>query len=194
VRTSYVECMMVCFNGNTLGQAGALVPLLAKKVEKAASQPTQPAVVTEGLAASCLLLKLALADASLDAKLASFWQVVLDMEHHVFLSEKFLSQCPPATLRLVAQLCGLLLDAKKTEDELLQPVHRALILCITSHDRAVRDFSKTLVKRSVQALGGSKLACYLLKEMDRFLDSYAPDKETDEDAKGEVRESNLYRL
>jgi hypothetical protein len=173
VRTAYVECMICCFNHNTLSQAGPLLPSLLKKVEKAGAQPTQLPTVVEGLAASCLLIKVALIDDSYDAKLGSFWSVVLDMEHQIFLSDKFLSQCPPSALLLVAKLCGQLLNAKKKSDEQMQPVHRALIFCATSHDQVVRESSKTLIKSVVQALGGSRLAGFMLVELTRYLDNCA---------------------
>lgn len=192
VRTAYVECMICCFNHNTLGQAETLIPTLLKKVEKAAAQPTQLPSVVEGLAASCLLIKVALLGDSSDPKLGSFWQVVLDMEHQIFLSDKFLSQCSPSALLLVAKLCGHLLNAKKKSDEQMQPVHRALIFCATCPDQGVREHSKTLIKSLVQALGGSRLAGFLLGELNRYLDvcdnspKETPQNESEDGGKGDI--------
>lgn len=192
VRTAYVECMICCFNHNTLAQTEALLPSLLKKVEKAAAQPSQLPTVIEGLAASCLLIKVALMDDSYDSKLGSFWSVVLDMEHQIFLSDKFLSQCSPSALLLVAKLCGQLLNAKKKSDEQMQPVHRALIFCATSHDQGVREHAKTLIKSVVQALGGSRLAGFLLGELTRYLDSHVVSpkeliqNESEDGSKGDI--------
>ncbi|XP_065343673.1 stalled ribosome sensor GCN1 isoform X1 [Cloeon dipterum] len=178
VRTAYIECMLVCFHGNTLGQAEELIGSLLKRVEKAAAQPTQPAVVTEGLAAACLVLKLAAADACLDSKLNSFWPLVYDMERQVFLSEKFLAQSSAATLVLVAQLCERLLSAHRAgEDDELRPVQHALLYCMTHQDAGVRHKSRVMVRRLVQSLGGVKLACRLLERFAAFLESLQSDGE-----------------
>lgn len=45
----------------------------------------------EGLSAACLLLKMATLD-SVDSKLAPLYNIILDMDKQVFISEKFLLQ------------------------------------------------------------------------------------------------------
>jgi len=47
--------------------------------------------VTEALYAACLLLKMASADIGADKKLDNLWNVVLDMDKQLFISEKFLT-------------------------------------------------------------------------------------------------------
>lgn len=47
--------------------------------------------MTEALCATCLLLKMASADIGADKKLDSLWNVVLDMDRQLFVSEKFLT-------------------------------------------------------------------------------------------------------
>lgn len=48
--------------GDTLAQAGELVPLLVQTVEKAAAQNSQHALLTEGVAAAVMLCRLSLLD------------------------------------------------------------------------------------------------------------------------------------
>lgn len=83
--------MATCFNGNTLPQATQIIQLLLKIVEKAASQPTQAPVVTEGLCATCLLLKLAAVQDEKDSQFGNLWNIVLDMEKQIFVGGKFLA-------------------------------------------------------------------------------------------------------
>ena len=62
VRTSYIRCMSASLHGESLTQGAELIPTLLKSVEKAVTQPTQTAIVAEGLAAATLLLRLASID------------------------------------------------------------------------------------------------------------------------------------
>lgn len=91
VRASYIQCMLACFDQNTITQASVLTPILLKSVEKAIAQPTQAVAVTEGLCAACMLLKILKVEGEKANNLQTFWNAVFDMEKQVFLSEKFLS-------------------------------------------------------------------------------------------------------
>lgn len=91
VRSSYIQCMLVCFNQTTVAQANVLTAILLKSVEKAVAQPTQAIAVTEGLCAACMLLKILRSEGEKANNLQAFWNALFDMEKQVFLSEKFLS-------------------------------------------------------------------------------------------------------
>jgi len=47
--------------------------------------------VTEALCGTCLLLKMASADIGAEKKLDNLWNIVLDMDKQLFVSEKFLT-------------------------------------------------------------------------------------------------------
>lgn len=47
--------------------------------------------MTEALCATCLLLKMASADIGAEKKLDNLWNIVLDMDKQLFVSEKFLT-------------------------------------------------------------------------------------------------------
>lgn len=83
--------MLSTFNQNTIHQASVLTLLLTKSVDKAVAQPTQPAMVTEGLCAACMLLKLLAGDGEKPNNLHNFLNVLFDMDKQIFVSEKFLS-------------------------------------------------------------------------------------------------------
>lgn len=91
VKSSYIECMIYCFNENTISQALVFVPNLLSAVEKALAQPTQVPSVTEGLSAAVLLLKIAASSNEKENNLQNFWNIILDMEKQIFISEKFIS-------------------------------------------------------------------------------------------------------
>lgn len=83
--------MATCFQSNTISQATALIPILQKAIDRAVSQPTQVPSVTEGLCAACLLLKIASTQGDKENSLQSLWNILLDMDKQLFISEKFLS-------------------------------------------------------------------------------------------------------
>lgn len=51
-----------------------------------------------------------------------------------------------------------------------QPIYRAILYCLTAPNNSVRNFSRTVVKRLVSVLGGTKLALSLVKEFSWFVD------------------------
>lgn len=91
VRTSYIQCMLACFQSNTIAQAVPLVPTLQKSIERAISQPTQAVVVTEGLCAAYLLLKISAVQSDKENTFLNLSSVLFDMDKQVFVSEKYLS-------------------------------------------------------------------------------------------------------
>nr|CAI5870227.1 unnamed protein product [Callosobruchus analis] len=93
VKISYIQCMLATFNSKTVTSISPLVPVLLKSVEKAASQPAVALSVTEGLCAAILLLRLAHSQQEKDSGLHNMWNVVLDMDKQIFVSDKFLTTC-----------------------------------------------------------------------------------------------------
>jgi hypothetical protein len=59
IRTGYIRCMAASLHGESLPQGIELIPVLLKSLERATAQPTQAAVVSEGLTAATLLLRCA---------------------------------------------------------------------------------------------------------------------------------------
>ena len=67
------------------------MPILKSSVEKAASQNSSVALVSEAVNAACFLVKLAAVDIALDGKLAGFFDIVTDAQKQLFTNDKFLS-------------------------------------------------------------------------------------------------------
>lgn len=93
VRISYIQCMLSTFNTKTIQQASALAPDFLKCIEKALSQPTVVPSVTEGICAAILLLKLLNIEKEKESAFQVLWNVLLDINKQVFVSENFLSNC-----------------------------------------------------------------------------------------------------
>ncbi|XP_065745415.1 stalled ribosome sensor GCN1 [Phocoena phocoena] len=174
VRHAYLQCMLVCFRGDTLLQALDLLPLLIQTVEKAASQSTQVPVVTEGVAAALLLSKLSMADSQAEAKLSSFWQLILDEKKQVFTSDKFLLMASEDALCTVLHLTErLFLDhPHRLTGNKVQQYHRALVAVLLSRTWHVRRQAQQTVRKLLSALGGFKLAYGLLEELKTVLSSH----------------------
>ncbi|XP_059751043.1 stalled ribosome sensor GCN1 [Balaenoptera ricei] len=174
VRHAYLQCMLVCFRGDTLLQALDLLPLLIQTVEKAASQSTQVPVVTEGVAAALLLSKLSMADSQAEAKLSSFWQLILDEKKQIFTSDKFLLMASEDALCTVLHLTErLFLDhPHRLTGNKVQQYHRALVAVLLSRTWHVRRQAQQTVRKLLSALGGFKLACGLLEELKTVLSSH----------------------
>lgn len=93
VRISYIQCMLSTFNAKTIKQTSALAPDLLKCIEKALSQPTVVPSVTEGICAAIFLLKVLNVEKEKESAFQVLWNVILDVNKQVFVSENFLSSC-----------------------------------------------------------------------------------------------------
>ncbi|XP_054298427.1 stalled ribosome sensor GCN1 [Pongo pygmaeus] len=174
VRHAYLQCMLASYRGDTLLQALDLLPLLVQTVEKAASQSTQVPTVTEGVAAALLLLKLSVADSQAEAKLSSFWQLIVDEKKQVFTSEKFLVMASEDALCTVLHLTErLFLDhPHRLTGNKVQQYHRALVAVLLSRTWHVRRQAQQTVRKLLSSLGGFKLAHGLLEELKTVLSSH----------------------
>lgn len=174
VRHAYLQCMLASYRGDTLLQALDLLPLLIQTVEKAASQSTQVPTVTEGVAAALLLLKLSVADSQAEAKLSSFWQLIVDEKKQVFTSEKFLLMASEDALCTVLHLTErLFLDhPHRLIGNKVQQYHRALVAVLLSRTWHVRRQAQQTVRKLLSSLGGFKLAHGLLEELKTVLSSH----------------------
>ncbi|KAL7828514.1 hypothetical protein SRHO_G00321480 [Serrasalmus rhombeus] len=167
VRHAYLQAMLATFRGDTLSQALDFVPLLIQTVEKAAAQSSQHTLLTEGVAASVLLCRLSMLDSLPEAKLTSFWNLILDEKKPLFTTEKFLSQASEEALCAVLQLCErLFLDhPHRLNNSKSQMYHRATVAVLLCRVWRVRKRGQQSVKKLLSSLGGSSLAHGLLGEL-----------------------------
>lgn len=150
-----------------------MVPLLLKTIEKGASQQTQAPVVTEALAAACLLLKLSNSEGTVsESQLSSVFPAITDAEKQLFVSEKFLLVASDEALNNVMNLSEQLLvnHVDKLQGR-SHPFHHAIIYCLTCGSANVKIHSRNVVKKMVSTLGGTEIARALLKEFTHWLDT-----------------------
>ncbi|XP_018587208.2 LOW QUALITY PROTEIN: eIF-2-alpha kinase activator GCN1 [Scleropages formosus] len=167
VRHAYLQAMLGAFKGDTLHQAMELLPLLLQTVERAAVQNSQQALVSEGVAAAVLLCRLSLLDTQTDAKMTTFWNLILDEKKLLFTTEKFLSQANEESLLTVLQLCErLFLDhAHRLSNSKSQMYHHATVTVLLARSWRVRKRAQQTVRKLLSSLGGSNLAHGLLEEL-----------------------------
>uniref|UniRef100_A0A8C1MBW7 GCN1 activator of EIF2AK4 n=1 Tax=Cyprinus carpio TaxID=7962 RepID=A0A8C1MBW7_CYPCA len=164
VRHAYLQRLCLC-SGDALNQAVDFMPLLIQTVEKAAAQNTQHSLLSEGVAASVLLCRLSMLDSVPEAKLASFWNLILDEKKPLFTTEKFLSQASEEALCTVLLLCERLFLDQPQRLNNSKMYHQATMMALLSRLWRVRKRAQQTVKKLLSSLGGSSLAHGLLGEL-----------------------------
>ncbi|GAB6030116.1 hypothetical protein CHUAL_005795 [Chamberlinius hualienensis] len=170
VRNCYFSCMLATFKGDALCQGEAVIPVTLKAVERAYAQPSQMAVVTEGLSATLLLLRLRAQNPQLESKLATVWNVLFDMEKQVFITEKFLTSASEDALGvLISVIKHLFLDFPEKLPSDSGSYLRAVIYILSRPSYAGFRNATAVVKRLISSFGGGQTAALLLKEFASFI-------------------------
>ncbi|XP_065580643.1 stalled ribosome sensor GCN1-like [Artemia franciscana] len=171
VRTAYFICMEKSFHGNGLVQGGEVVATLLKGIERAAAQPGQVPVVTEGVVSAYLLLKLAATDPKVESQAGALWPLIADPEKCVFFAEKFLSSATEEGIHYTSKMVESLLHQHLTKVTKNHHVlYHTLVVCLTRHSYSVRSKVATSIKRIVSKMDGAEDAKNLLKALKKFLE------------------------
>ncbi|XP_053680198.1 eIF-2-alpha kinase activator GCN1 [Anopheles nili] len=171
IRTSYLQWFLSCLYDGKLPSGSDFTATLSKIVERAAQNPTQTPVVSEGVGAACILL---LTNATVSENLKDFWNIVLDANKSPFLSERFLSTTNAETRCYVMVICEQLLINHRNELKgggSLEPLIRAAIVCAMSPQAKVRRYCLPLMAKIVNSTDGVLLAKDLLSELTRYVES-----------------------
>uniref|UniRef100_A0AAG5CZ96 TOG domain-containing protein n=1 Tax=Anopheles atroparvus TaxID=41427 RepID=A0AAG5CZ96_ANOAO len=169
IRTSYLQWFLSCLHHGKLPAGSDFSVTLSKIVEKAAQNPAQTPLVSEGVGAACILL---LTNSAVSEKLKDFWNIVLDMGKQIFLGEKFLATTNAETLCYVMVICEQLLLNHRNELKggggTPEPLFRAAIACLMSPHGKVRRYCLPLARKIVNSADGVTLAKSLLTELTRY--------------------------
>uniref|UniRef100_A0A1S4L777 TOG domain-containing protein n=1 Tax=Ixodes scapularis TaxID=6945 RepID=A0A1S4L777_IXOSC len=177
VRYGYLQCMLSAFHGVPGPGVEPLVGLLLKAVERALSQPSQPSPVCEGLAAACLLLRLQASSPALENKVKATVSQLLDPQKQPFFADKFLQTASEDTYLLVLQLITrMILDHPDSSLANLKPFALPLLRALSHSAHPVRQSAQSTVKKLVSVLGGTSLACFLLREFPEFVETHLKEK------------------
>ncbi|GAB0090658.1 Translational activator Gcn1 [Sergentomyia squamirostris] len=173
VRISYLDWLLACLQRSTVKKGDELIPSLLKTVEKAAQNPTQIPTVTEGLCASCVILLLEnQLNSDTAAKLSPFWNVILDLNKQVFVSERFISTIPGNMAKHVMLLIEKLLlwhfDRLKGNTDVL---YKAGVNCLTSPLTTVRYYSQELSRKIVNSDNGVTFISEFLGKLTAYMEN-----------------------
>lgn len=141
IRVAYLQWLLACLENATLPTGVDLSTALIKTIEKASQNALQIPLVAEAVCAVCLILR----TETDGTKLTSFWNIVLDMQKQVFVSEKFISSAPADTLCYVTLMCKHLLleHASKLRGD--EPLYRAIVAALTNPSKKVRSYCRPLI-------------------------------------------------
>ena len=191
VRTAYIRLLFSVPSQPISNHAGTLVPILTQAITRATQQSAQPPVVTEGLYAAYLLLKLVITGQVENEKQGVLWSVIDDQ---IFFTEKYLSTCNDDTIYHLMLFCEKLITefADKLNEKTLSGVHRAIVVCVTTPKFVTRSKCCPLLKKIVTAITTYEPVQSLLVEFNKFLESVKFKVENDkENAKDENAEKAI---
>lgn len=177
VRVAYLQWLLACLEHATLPTGVDLSAALIKTVEKASQNTAQIPLVSEAVSAVCLILK----TETDGTKLSNFWNIVLDMQKQVFVSEKFIASAPPDTLCYVALMCKQLLLEHATKLRGEEPLYRAIVAALTSTSIRIRSYCQPLIADLIARSGENTMAVItnLLQELTTLVQALnASDEDT----------------
>jgi hypothetical protein len=167
VKVSYLQWFQNCLQNASLPSGVSFSEQLVKIVEKASQNVQQTPLVCEGLAAASIMLTTT--NVKQDS-LQSFWNIVLDMNKEIFLSEKFVGSINSESLCNVALMSEKLLtnfynDLKGDSSRLF----KALIQTSTSSIEKVQSAGIEAIKRLVKTNNGVKFSLKFLNEIEKLV-------------------------
>lgn len=189
VRTAYIKLLFSVSFRSLADHSSIIAPILIQAIARANQQGAQPPVLTEGLHAAYLLLKLMMTCQIENDKQSVLWSAIDDQ---IFFSEKFLSICNDDTIYYLMLFCDHLITefSDKLNEKTLSGVHRAIIVCITTPKHNVRNKCCPLMKKILTGLSTYEPVMSLLNEFNKFLESVKYKIENDKENNKEDSTSN----
>lgn len=169
VRVAYLQWLLACLEHASLPTGVDLSAALIKTIEKASQNASQTPLVSEAVCAVCLILR----TETDGTKLSSFWNIVLDMQKQVFVSEKFIVSAPADTLCYVALMCKHLLLEHATKLRGDEPLYRAIVAALTTTSKKVRSYCRPLIGDLIVRSGENTMTVItnLLKQLTSLVQS-----------------------
>lgn len=169
VKVSFLQWFLNCLQHASLPSSVNFTDQLLKMIEKAAQNVFQTPVVSEGLAAASIILSTTTVKQD---NLQSFWNIVLDMNKEIFVSEKFVTSVSSESLCSVVLMCEKLLmnflhELKGDPNRL----YKSLVFAATSNSEKVQTTGNEAIKRLVKTQNESSLATNLLDELQIYIEA-----------------------
>ncbi|CAH3879772.1 unnamed protein product [Pieris brassicae] len=190
VRIAYTSLIsrIVVSHGIRPTQADALKSILLAAVEKAAQQPLQHPIVSEGV---CAMVSLVQMDSG--GELASHtqaWSALFHADRHVLLHDRLLLAATDDVLTQVVLLCRSILEKyESVAADGDSPVYRAFILVLLSTVKSVRAVAVREAKATVAREDRSPVARNLVLKLNAVLEEgkiFNVKEKTPPEDKGEV--------
>lgn len=180
VKVSFLNWFLNCLQQATLPNSVNFTDQLLKIIEKASQNVQQTPVVSEGLAAASIILSTTTVKQD---NLQSFWNIVLDMNKEIFVSEKFVGSVNSESLSSVVLMCEKLLtnflDELKGDPGRL---YKSIVFAATCSTEKVQMTGNEAIKRLVKTKNGTSLATKLLDELQSYMESVKVSDEHSEDS------------
>lgn len=171
VRVAYTSLISrgLCHCPASAAQGDVLRPLLLKAVEKAAQQPLQVPVVSEGI---CAMLGLVQLDSHRELpSRAQAWAALAHADKHVLLHERILTAATEDVLIQVVLLCKIVLEKyQSVANERNSPIYKAFVLTLLSPLKPVRNLALDKVRSLLEFPERALLARCLLLKLNEVLD------------------------
>lgn len=172
VRVAYLQWLLACLNKGKIDNDVDLTPLLLQTVEKASQNSTQLPLVSEAICAVCLILITEVSKENNNQKLNSFWNIVLDMNKQVFVSERYITSAPSDSLCYVTLMAEKLLTQHYSKLKgSADPLYKAIVYSITSSSAKVRDYSSKIISQILRHKDGVKYSKFLLIELRSYIET-----------------------
>ncbi|XP_055374977.1 eIF-2-alpha kinase activator GCN1 [Condylostylus longicornis] len=139
IRIAYLQWLIACLENGRLKKDTDVTPLLITYIEKATQPNAQIANLYEGVCCSCIILRI-----KIDLNESShnlFWNLMLDTDKNIFLSEKFITTAPAEALCNITLMAEILLTHhyEKIKGS-LEPLFKAIMHGIVSSLKKVRTY------------------------------------------------------
>jgi hypothetical protein len=179
VKVSYLQWFLNCLHQTDVSSAADFKADLLKIVEKASQNISQTPVLSEGLAAACIILSITTVK---EESLQSFWNIILDMKKEIFISEKFISSIGSESL------CNLIIMSEKLLNNFYsdlkgEPVRlfKCILLAATSNVEKVRSRAVDTTQRLINNSNyGTLFAKNILKELTTLMEKSKVTLESEE--------------
>ncbi|KAF7989110.1 hypothetical protein HCN44_007420 [Aphidius gifuensis] len=135
IRTAYIKLLFSISKPEVYSTI--ITPILSDTITKSLQQSAIIPIVTEGLIAANMLLKLINTGTVENDKQTILWSSI---DEQVFFTDKFLISCSDDTIYYLMEFCQILINnyTDKFNEKIIGGIYRAIITCITCQNSDTR--------------------------------------------------------
>lgn len=170
VRSAYLQCLYGALVSSASFDQKLIRPVLVKALENCIRQPSQVAIVTEGVHAAACLLKMASPDESIP-ELTKLLNAEGAADKQIFTNDKFVLTAGPGALRSLTNIAEkLILDPtvvspSGNEVSNVDRWFRVIVIALTCGHTETRNQAASTIKKIVAGLAGYQNSVSLVNEL-----------------------------